>query len=652
MRLTSFRIQNYKKVRDTDWVNLEDVTVFVGKNEAGKSAIFRALSKLNPSDDEKYDGLKEFPRSRYTNEFSRKDWPVASGNFGLSPEDIEEIAKIAPELATVESVILTKNYANRWDEIRFQPDPKIPAVPLKTLTETAKRLMQKASELAGPEGKADLTKALKANLQNAIKAALPAGKENDTAKSEQVQKLRTAVSSHANEEWQQKLVQPLLDEVRPLQDQVAKWERLDKAEDWAIENVPLFVYFDKYDVLEAAIHIPTFLTLLQQNAKAPRQRVTSCLFRQVGLELQEMLKLGNYAPGQGFQQDVRRRLDEASIKANSASIAMTKSFGDWWEQRRHRFRYDFQGEYFRIWVSDDLDASEIELDQRSQGLQYFFSFYLVFLVEAAGAHQDAILVLDEPGTHLHGTAQAAIVRFLDKLSTSNQILYSTHSPFMVDAERLERARAVFESDDGTTKVSEDVWPKDKDSLFPLQAALGYQLAQSLFISRRQLVVEGATDYYLLKAVDEALAVQNKTRLRPDITLIPSAGLSKLLPLASMLMGHNVEVGALLDGDEPARKEGKKLEDKLLAGTDRRCLFVGDFVKHPAAELEDLFPPDVYLAAVAEAYPGFKVEFTADEKKIQSIVDRVTTRPLSGRCATFSSVVRSSRIGRSKIRLGS
>jgi len=62
MHMIRFRVQNYKNVNDTDWVNCGNLTCFVGKNEAGKSAIFRGLSKLNPSDGEKYDGLKEFPR--------------------------------------------------------------------------------------------------------------------------------------------------------------------------------------------------------------------------------------------------------------------------------------------------------------------------------------------------------------------------------------------------------------------------------------------------------------------------------------------------------------------------------------------------------------------------------------------------------------
>ncbi|MCS6885512.1 MAG: hypothetical protein RMM17_04070 [Acidobacteriota bacterium] len=87
MKLIGFRVQNYKKIADTDWITVRNLTAFVGKNEAGKSALFRGLSKLNPSDGEKYDGLKEFPRRRYTNEFKRQDWPVASGKFELEPSE-------------------------------------------------------------------------------------------------------------------------------------------------------------------------------------------------------------------------------------------------------------------------------------------------------------------------------------------------------------------------------------------------------------------------------------------------------------------------------------------------------------------------------------------------------------------------------------
>jgi predicted ATP-dependent endonuclease of OLD family len=313
---------------------------------------------------------------------------------------------------------------------------------------------------------------------------------------------------------------------------------LQTAQDWVAKHLPKFIYFDNYDVIDSAIHVPTFVSQLASTPNAPRVRTTNCLFQHVGLDVSQLAELGRHQLGQEESEAVRRQVDQRAILASSASNAMTKKFADWWKQRRHTFRYQFDGDYFRIWVSDDLDPSEIELDQRSVGMQYFFSFFTVFLVEAAGAHTGSILLLDEPGMHLHGTAQAAIVQFLDHLSEDNQTLYTTHSPFMVDVDHLERARAVYEGEDGTTQVSEDVWPRDRESLFPLQAALGYQLAQGLFVSKRQVIVEGLTDLWLLKALDQALAARRRQRLRPDIILVPSAGVAKLLPLAVRNAHHS------------------------------------------------------------------------------------------------------------------
>jgi len=626
MRLEAFRVQNYKKVQDTGWVTCRNLTAFVGKNEAGKSAIFRGLSKLNPSDGEKYDGLKEFPRRRYTDEFESQDWPVASGRFLLEDDDQRQLVEICPALENAKSVTATRYYS--WDiDLDFDPTPEVAVPQRKQLIECIQSAKQQVAELTAPDGKGDELGNIKTAVTSAfdsLEAALTKHSPDQPPTKTEIEQALNALVTQSNEEWQKRLLDPLKQPFSALAEQEAILKQLEDAKSWVENNLPRFVYFDRYDILDSAIHIPTFLQELQDQRKGPKHRVTLCLFKHVGLDLQDMLQLGSYQQGQGFQDAVRRKLDELSIKANSASITMTDRFRDWWEQRRHRFRYDFQGEYFRIWVSDDLDPSDIELDQRSMGLQYFFSFYLVFLVESEGAHENCILLLDEPGLHLHGTAQAKVVEFLGKLSQDSQTLYSTHSPFLIDSDHLERARAVYEDDAGTTRVSEDVWPRDKDSLFPLQAALGYQLAQSLFISKRQLIVEGITDYWLIKTLDEVLSNRNSPSLRQDLILIPAAGVTKLLPLASMLIGHDVEIGALLDGDEPARREGKKLIDKLLSGDDRRCLFIGDFVGGKThAEIEDVFPEETYLAAVKEAYPQVKLSFNKNEKEIESVVDKVS-----------------------------
>jgi len=95
---------------------------------------------------------------------------------------------------------------------------------------------------------------------------------------------------------------------------------------------------------------------------------------------------------------------------NSASLDITTRFNEWYGQRRHDIRYHADGDYFRIWVADDRRPGvEIELEGRSKGFQWFFSFYLVFLVESEEGHKDAVLLLDEPGLHLHPTAQQELI---------------------------------------------------------------------------------------------------------------------------------------------------------------------------------------------------------------------------------------------------
>jgi hypothetical protein len=624
MKLEAFRVQNYKKVGDTGWISCRDLTAFVGKNEAGKSAIFRGLSKLNPSDGERYDELKEFPRRRYTDEFKTKDWPVANGRFLLSPEEKTELTSTCSALSECTMVICTRSYS--WKlTVAFEPSPDITPVLCKDFAEVLMGLLTKTQDFTAEEGRGDALGQMKSAINDElepIRRAHEAQRDHVVSKAD-VDKTIVILANRANEAWQKELLDPLINALKKIAERAHCYEKLAKVDKWVEERLPKFIYFDRYDVIDSAVYLPTFAAQLNQNPPAPKVRTTRCLFEHVGLDIKKLSTLGQHKPGEGANDQIRRLVDERAIHFSSASNAMTQKFSDWWEQRRHKFRYQSDGDYFRVWVSDDLDPSEIELDQRSFGLQYYFSFYLVFLVESAGAHKNCILLLDEPGLHLHGTAQAKLIKFLEKIAMDNQTLYTTHSPFLVDGDHLERARAVYEKEDGTTGVSEDVWPRDKDTLFPLQAALGYQLAQTLFVSKRQLLVEGITDYWLIKTIAEVLHSRNLPTLRPEITLIPAAGVTKLLPLASMLVGHEVEIGALLDGDEPARREGKKLVEKLLAGEDRRCFFIGDFLDGFAkAEIEDVFPEEFYLLAVQVAYPEIKPSFSKEEKQLSGIVKKL------------------------------
>ena len=162
------------------------------------------------------------------------------------------------------------------------------------------------------------------------------------------------------------------------------------------------------------------------------------------------------------------------------------------------------------------------MEGRSTGLQWFLSFYLVFLVESREAHKDAIVLLDEPGLSLHPLAQKDLSAFFENLTSTNQILYTTHSPFMVDSDHLDRVKAVYVNERGTTAVSANLRAADSNaartnSIYPVHAALGLSVSSTLLQGCRAIIVEGPSDQYYFNAFKNYLI--SKGMIHPSRELV-------------------------------------------------------------------------------------------------------------------------------------
>ena len=137
----------------------------------------------------------------------------------------------------------------------------------------------------------------------------------------------------------------------------------------------------------------------------------------------------------------------------------------------------------------------VPFDDRSAGFTWFFSF-LVKFSQVRKKQGNVIILLDEPGLNLHAKAQSDLLRyFKDKLEPNHQVIYTTHSPFMVPTDNIMSVRTVEdvvkyregeEPEVLGTKVGDDVLSTDRDTLFPLRGALGYELSQSLFVGEHTL----------------------------------------------------------------------------------------------------------------------------------------------------------------------
>jgi hypothetical protein len=395
-------------------------------------------------------------------------------------------------------------------------------------------------------------------------------------------------------------------------------------------KIPVFIYFENYGMLDDAIWLPRFLEDAARETTEPRVRTISAMFRHVGLDPKEIMDLGTEQaqntrregnqPSSEIIAGDQRRKEERAIRLSSASNHISERFSAWWSQRQHRIRYHADGDYFRIWVADDRRPNvEIELEARSKGFQWFFSFYLVFLVESDYGHKDAILLLDEPGLHLHPTAQHELIAFFEKLSEANQLIYSTHSPFLIDGEHLERVRPVIEDSTGHAYIGVDTWPRDRETTLPLQAAAGYAMMKGMLRHVKNVLVESVSDFYYLHALSLQCRARNRASLPAEVAITACGDARLVGQLASLFLGQEIRPLVLLDGDDAGRARGNALMRELYAGHHSGILMLDEVLGRAGqeVEVEDILGADIIQPAVASVI-GSEVKLTGADCTAKSL----------------------------------
>jgi hypothetical protein len=340
-------------------------------------------------------------------------------------------------------------------------------------------------------------------------------------------------------------------------------------------------------------------------------RTQLALFEWAHLDPAELQRLGVPRQQNEPQEVVDRRKDERARLLESASYQLSGDWVDWWDQRTHNLDITADGDELELRVSDNVNPWKIPFGERSRGFQWFFSFYLTFLVESGKAHRGAIVLLDEPGLHLHPTAQEKLLAFFQRIAAKNQIIYSSHSMFMVDPNHVDNVRTVYllpkDADNpksrAYTHVAEGTEPEgDRDTLLPMQAAGAYRLAQTVFLGKRTLIVEGISDYWLLKTLSHYLEEHGGGELHEDTVVLWAGGTSQILPLASVMaareqMGPN-RMAVLLDSDRPGLDKAKKLVE-IMAHGQESVILLGEVIGLPKAQGEDLVEFDELLAGLKQ-----------------------------------------------------
>ena len=622
MKLLRFRIQNYRNIDDSGWIPVDRVTAFVGRNEAGKTSLLKALHKFNPASDLPYDPQREFPRDRYTKDYRNADFggtlPVCSAEFVISGDAQQLISALVPaDWTPPTQVTVTRHYDGSMTcdyDPSLEDDSVTPSEIIDGLKkfEAFLRRLHEPDTGAGeqqhsPEDISDLL-----DWSNAWRDKLKTVHDlRSTEGVETLNELRSEVN-HKSRFGHATQMESFLSILETVLENANKPSIASEMDNIVHKNLPIFIYFENYGILDSGISMSRFSAGSQNDPDNPRIRTINAMFKNVGLDPEEIRRLGETEAmrrrirGEGVTpeqlDEEGRSVDDRQMRLNSASIDISKNFSSWWSQRRHRIHYRMDGDRFRILVSDDRRPDvEIELEARSKGFQWFFSFYLVFLVESDEMHKDAVLLLDEPGLHLHPTAQKELIQFFEKVSEKNQVLYTTHSPFLIDGDRLDRVRPVSEDKSGRSEITEDYWPDDADTIFPLEAATGYAMMHWLFQKTKNVLVEGLTDFLYLRALSIHCSEQNQTSLAEDIHVTPCGGTKNVGYLASLCIGYHVRLLIILDGDDAGKARKSSLLEKLFSDRAHRVMVLDEILKRPSKNvtIEDLIGESEILFALTE-----------------------------------------------------
>ena len=598
MKLRSFRVQNYRCIDDSGEAPVEHIKALVGKNESGKTSILRALHKFNPASPEPYNGLKEFPRRRF-HEYEDKA-TVVELKFSLDPEDRNVLSEIDVRLAEVSGASVKKDYAGRY-AVELLPDIQIPSPNLKGIFPLLIQLRGAIDRLddtvSGREG------GVRWKLLDALtRVGTGIGEETDLSIASssreafvrQVQEIQTLVGK-SPDEGSQKVI---CDIVRLILNTI-DWASIDsRINKYIVERLPVFVYFENYAILSGRIHLPSFAERFRAGLLSPEENTASMLLSFLKLDPEKLVKLGT-RDGKS-SQEMQDAFDTRALMVDRAALSVSGLLADIWQQRKARLDLAIDGDYLRLWVADAVDGSRVELEQSSKGFQWFLSFYIVFMTETLEG-RDTVLLLDEPGLHLHAAAQQDLLRVLARLSEKNLVIYSTHSPFMIDLDALDTISVLAETPRGT-KISEPTKTTDKTALFPLQAALGYALSRGLYTGEYSLLVENITDLWILSTISQHFKEKHRGYIADDIVITPSGGGQKSALFATMLAGQNMSVSVLLDSDVEGISVKKQLVESPIA-RETNVIFVNDASQEPGRvmEVEDLLPPSLYLKFVNDAY---------------------------------------------------
>lgn len=300
----------------------------------------------------------------------------------------------------------------------------------------------------------------------------------------------------------------------------------------------------------------------------------------------------------------------AIIDRINKNLEESLNFPNWWVQDRAFRLVVSMNNYHLRFAIRDRTGTTYSFSERSSGLKYFLSYYIQYKAHNPNNKVPEILLMDEPDAYLSSQAQQDLLRIFEAFAQGQdgrkpvQVVYVTHSPFLIDKNHPDRIRVVEKGvEDEGTRLVKDV---DKNHYEPLRSAFGAFVGETTFIGNCNLMVEGLAEQILLAGAATYLRYKDVSELETlnlnHITIIPTEGAVHIPYLTYLARGQGVESPAvvlIMDSDQEGNDAKKKLQNSKLID-DKFILQIGELTSElnlsKCCKIEDLIPLSICVTA--------------------------------------------------------
>lgn len=593
MRLRKFRARAYRCIHDSGEITVGDLAAFVGRNESGKTTILQALTLLN-----KNEQVSELDLCDEMHEELKNEIRLAEGEFELSHNEKMMLKEKFPSLPEMKKVKLFRTNRNQKVQYEFE-DMEISENENEGLNSWENFSRQIIGFLD------TIPNHLRIQVDTKFfEGDVPKNQEVfDSGMAEFSNQFHVIAmqESRVIEEWEKIYENPENQFSNLLS---GESEKVALQNFIASELHPRFVYFSDYKKIYGNINLNEYIReergeradSIEYVEEFDKAETVRNLFYLAELDMKEL-------------DEVKESPSKCIKLLNAASNRLTSKLNPAWkgDPIHVDLRYN-PGNIMSVVISDVHKDGTITntglLNRRAEGFKWTFSFIVNFAAETQRSElKEAILLLDEPARNLHPTQQMGISDLLKNLAGSNQVLYATHSPFMIfDYTPGNLLVVELDKRKHLSRIFYDYWNADDKTLTPILYGLSRGQVESIVDreigtnSRPIIIVETMSDAMYLNAFDKFLQDPNIS-MNP-LNIIAAYSKNSVLPLAIFYRNHGYRTFVLLDNTE----ESKQISAQLVSNEFSAIQTI--FFEREGKKLEsieDYIVPEDYLHPVNQTY---------------------------------------------------